>query len=144
MKGPTLRQRQQVEAENARWPKALKELPPEQWPPLVKSDDQRPVRMLRSRDFIVLLFDDRSGLRLSVCRTVWGKGERFADGIAWDDLQRLKAEAGYGDRWAVEIYPPDERVVNDANMRHLWLLDEAPGCGWKRGGSAPEQEAQPC
>lgn len=45
---------------------------------------------------------------------------------------RLKAECGRGDKWAVELYPPDEAVVNVANIRHLWLLPEPPAFGWNR------------
>jgi hypothetical protein len=56
--------------------------------------------------------------------------QRFVDGIAWEDLQRLKAEIGKGDYCAVEIYPRDRDLVNVANMRHLWLLPEVPGYCW--------------
>jgi hypothetical protein len=33
--------------------------------------------------------------------------------------------------WAVEIYPADGDVVAVANMRHLWLLPEAPAFAWR-------------
>jgi hypothetical protein len=33
----------------------------------------------------------------------------------------------------VEVYPPDEAVVNVANIRHLWLLAEAPAYAWNNG-----------
>lgn len=96
-----------------------------------------PIEAFRSRDFLVQVFDEPSGLRMSVNRTEL-KGFRdgqplWRDGISWDDLQRLKSEAGYGDRWAVECYPPDGEIVNVANMRHLWLLPEAPSYGWRAG-----------
>jgi hypothetical protein len=60
---------------------------------------------------------------------------RWLDGITWDELQHLKMLAGYGDRVAVEIYPPDSEVVNIANIRHLWLLNEVPTFMWQRPAS---------
>jgi hypothetical protein len=58
-------------------------------------------------------------------------GDRWADGITWDTLQLLKRECGHGERWAVEVYPPDTDIVNVANMRHLWLLRAPPPFGFR-------------
>ena len=58
----------------------------------------------------------------------------FGEGITWDELMECKRQAGHGDRWAVEVHPPDSQIVNAANMRHLWLLDEAPPYGWSDEG----------
>ncbi len=124
--------------ENARWPAALAPVPREQWPPSMSAGPDAPIAVLRSMTFLVQVFDATSGLRLSVNRTVvsgWEAGQpKWLEGISWDEMQRLKAEAGYADRWAVEIFPPSADVVNVANMRHLWLLPEAPSYGWRRGG----------
>lgn len=30
----------------------------------------------------------------------------------------------YPGRWALELYPPAEALVNDAHVYHLWLLPE--------------------
>lgn len=84
----------------------------------------------RSRKFILQVFDEGGGVeRLSVNRTVID-GKEFADGITWDDLQRLKAECGRGHLAAVEVYPPDADVVNVASMRHLWVLPNPPAFMW--------------
>lgn len=40
----------------------------------------------------------------------------------WDDLQRIKNELAGGDRVALEIYPPEAEVIDQANMRHLFVL----------------------
>lgn len=40
----------------------------------------------------------------------------------WSDLQRIKAENGYGDRTGVEVYPADSELVDVANMYHIWIL----------------------
>lgn len=91
-----------------------------------------PYEVWRSRDFLVQLFREPSGVRMSVNRTHMPNGKDWAEGISWDDLQRLKYEIGRGDLWAVELYPADEHVVDDANMRHLWLLGEPPSFGWRQ------------
>lgn len=51
--------------------------------------------------------------------------------ISWDELMAVKAECGFADKWAVEIFPPTDKVVNVAPMRHLWLIDP-PDYGWGR------------
>lgn len=85
----------------------------------------------RSRRFLVVLWQEENGnQRLSCQRTKMTVDGEWVDGITWDDLQRLKGEAGFGDRWAVEIFPPNYAVVNVANIRHLWLMTNPPGFGW--------------
>ncbi|MAU00685.1 MAG: hypothetical protein CL608_26370 [Anaerolineaceae bacterium] len=32
----------------------------------------------------------------------------------------------YPNRWAIELYPPAEELVNDTHVYHLWMLPE----GW--------------
>jgi len=54
----------------------------------------------------------------------------FKGGISWDRLQAIKHQIGFGDRWAVELYPPEDQVINVANMRHLFLTT-TPDFGWK-------------
>lgn len=51
---------------------------------------------------------------------IWRK-----DGAAqtWDELQHIK-EMVWGDRVAIEVYPPAGEVVNLKNTRHLWSSDE--------------------
>jgi hypothetical protein len=92
------------------------------------------MRVLRSQTFICLVYGESgkgSHMRLSICRTLVRADGHYEDGISWDDLQRLKEEAGYSNRWAVECFPPAHEVVNVANMRHLWLLD-GELIGWRR------------
>ena len=59
----------------------------------------------------------------------------WRDGISWDELQQIKAQCGRGDRCAVELYPPDEMVVNVANLRHLFVYPpcERPAFVWHAG-----------
>ena len=40
----------------------------------------------------------------------------------WDDLQRIKNEIAGVDRAALEVYPVEAEVMNQANMRHLFVL----------------------
>lgn len=131
----TRAQRRELARENAKCPTCVAEVPRDEWPSGVASHPRAPVRIWRSRDFLVQQFDAPAPAlcRLSILRTSL-QGDRWADGIAWDELQRLKAEAGYADAWAVELFPDDAEVVNVANIRHLWLLPTAPAFAWTRGG----------
>lgn len=125
----TAAQRKALQRENRSWPEGLVEIPRVEF--LARMTGPRPpARVRRSREFLVQMFKEGEHTRLSICRTIH-TGHRWADGITWDDLQRLKCEAGFFDVCAVEIYPPDADVVNAANMRHLWLLAEAPPFMWR-------------
>lgn len=108
---------------------ALAEVPRSQWP---HDDDPRRLKVLVSQSYLVQLFKEADGVvRLSVNR-VQRAGPSWGDGITWDELMLVKREAGFGDWWAVEIYPEDNSVVNVANMRHLWVLPEPPNFGWRK------------
>lgn len=43
---------------------------------------------------------------------------------SWSDMQRIKNELMGTDRVAVEVYPREEDVVDQANMYHLWVFPE--------------------
>ena len=115
--------RRRSQAENRKWPSHLVQVPPECWP---RQSPQSVFQVWRSREFLVQVAEEAGHIRLSVCRLTMGAAGQFYDGITWDELQRLKAECGRGDQAAVEIYPPDQHVVNVANMRHLWLVEPPP------------------
>ncbi len=71
-------------------------------------------------------------LRISVSRaSVRGDG-KWDEDLTWDEMQAIKSEIGLAPAWAMEIYPAAARVVNVANMRHLWVLPEGvePTFGW--------------
>ena len=125
-------QRRKLELENAKWPTVLQIVPEYLWP-------SRPSGLMvvwRSRDFAVqayMVLEECANLvmaRLSVNRTSI-TGDRWTDNITWDDLQRLKGEAGFADHDAVEIYPNSKDQVNDANMRHLWIMREPIPFAWR-------------
>jgi hypothetical protein len=40
----------------------------------------------------------------------------------WRQLQQIKNQICGEDRWAVEIYPPEEFVVDTSNEYHLWVM----------------------
>ncbi len=103
-----------------------------EWP--ATPTDVRRFAVWRSRKYLVQLYKERDDIiRMTVCRVTVGKGGRWNDDISWDELQVIKRLIDYGDRWAVEIFPPDRHLVNVANMRHLWMLTEEPSYGWRNG-----------
>lgn len=127
----TKQQRAQLRAENRQQPKELMEIPRCQWAKSAAAMSLQPIRAFRSRDFLAQIFAEPNGnIRISVNRTDQNKDGTWKDGISWDELQEIKRQIGYGDRLAVEIYPPDRDVVNVANMRHLWVLQNHADLPW--------------
>lgn len=123
-----------MESQNKKWPAHLVDVPEDQWP-VGRHLTLRPSRVLRSSEFIVQEFHENDVTRLSVNRThVDPATMRWVDGITWEELQQVKAECGYGDREAVEVYPPDRDVVNVGNLRHLWVLPDLVPFAWRRNG----------
>lgn len=129
-------ERRQLRRDNAKLPAQLERVPRDEWPERLRNSDRREV--WRSRDYLVQVIDsDQPGVlvRLSINRTtVDGDSQRWHDGLSWDELQRIKGDCGYGRHDAVEVYPPDIEVVNDANMRHLWVMRMRLPFGWTTGG----------
>jgi hypothetical protein len=96
-----------------------------------------PDKAWRSRNFVVQLYDreGEGAPRLSIQRTMANQCIRPANKdlrpISWDELMAVKSVVGYGDHWAVELYPSNDQVVDDCPMRHLWLLPGEPPIGWR-------------
>ncbi|MGG9998705.1 DUF7694 domain-containing protein [Pseudovibrio ascidiaceicola] len=40
---------------------------------------------------------------------------------SWPEMQRIKDELAGPTATAVEVYPPEAEIVDDANMYHLWV-----------------------
>lgn len=123
-----------LQEQNLRYPAHLVQVPRDEWPERVPPGL---VNVLRSRSYLVQVFNESHPavcMRLSINRTgITPKGGWVQD-IPWEDLQRLKREAGYGDLDAVEVFPPDADVVNVANMRHLWIMAEPLEFAWRKEG----------
>ena len=106
-------------------------IPKESWPKGFLELDVIPESVCRNRSYLVQIFPEMDGARrISVCRTMIANNGKWEDGMTWDDLMTTKAQIGYEDRWAVEIYPPTAGTVNVANMRHLWLIPAKPEFAW--------------
>ena len=127
----TREQQLQLRKDNKRWPEKLIAVDSALWPTEKRS--RCLLSVWRSSRFLVMIYRERPGvLWMSVNRTEV-KGSRWVDGITWDELQRLKREAGFGAMDAIEIYPRDEDVVDVANIRHLFILEDSlVEYGWRR------------
>ena len=116
-------------------PARLTPLPRDEWPRMDPAD--LPERVWASRHYLVQLYqeaqhDSAPVYRMSVCRTRLKKtGVRWQEGLTWDELQAIKREIGFGDWYGVEIYPRECDVVNEANMRHIWLMEKPLPVGWR-------------
>lgn len=126
-----------MRAENAKWPEQMKEWPRDEWPESAASRAPNLLRVFRSRHFLVQEFVAPSPalVRLSVNRAAIA-GDRWQDGISWEEMQAIKDQCGYADRDAVEVFPASVDVVNVANMRHLWVLSEPLSFKWTSTGGA--------
>lgn len=102
---------------------------PEPWP---HQEGVEMVGVWRSKDFLAQLVveEKTKAMRLSIQRTMIDEKGGWVEGIAWDEMQRVKSECGLGHLIAVEIYPRDIDVVNVANMRHLFFLPIDFEIGW--------------
>lgn len=131
--------RKYLREENRKCSDQLKFVPEDKWPASMKVKSVDRVGVMRSKEFLVQIFSEHGTIRLSVNRTELEDSGRFSDGLTWDDLMRVKAECGYGHKWAVEVLPPLDEVVNVSNMRHIFMLDNPPAFAWRR-----VKQDQPC
>jgi hypothetical protein len=125
--------RQELKAKNAEATRSLELVPKEDWP--VQSGERSPLRVWRSRSFLVQEYEDSGYIRISVIdsrklKSFSNNSPKFGNSITWEEIQQIKHDIGYGDRCAVEVFPPDNLVVNVANMRHIWILDYVPNFCW--------------
>jgi hypothetical protein len=98
-------------------------------------DNENRLVVYKSRKYLVQVMKDGESIRITISKTKnlgTTKYPIWEDGISWDDIQHIKNAIGYQNHWCVECYPSRQETVNVANMRHLWLLDEAPKYGWKK------------
>ena len=70
-------------------------------------------------------------VQISKAQSAWGEIEhmqiRRNDAnahIGWAVMQRIKNELIGPDRIAVEVYPKQDQVIDQANIYHLWVLPE--------------------
>lgn len=127
----TREQRRQLMRDNAKQPETLTRVPEWEWPPCELRN--RPTDVWRSRHYLVQEYSLTGGVtRLSIARTMMQANGRWVDGLSWDELQDIKRQVGFGDSFAVEVFPKDKDVVNVANMRHLWILPQPLEFAWSR------------
>lgn len=121
-------------AEAKKRPARLAEIPRERWPRNLAGEAER-THVWHSQRFLVQMFDEApfQGIdtrRISVCRVTLLQDGRWEEGLSWEELMQVKREIGFGDWYALEIFPRDGDIVNVANMRHLWMLATPLSIGW--------------
>lgn len=93
------------------------------WSDLVAHGAPRSVtRAWRNNYFIVQCVPEAGGVTRLMVRRNDAQPIR-----AWLDLQRVKNELCGPERYAVEVYPPQSQLVDDANLYHLWVFPEGGG-----------------
>ena len=122
--------RKMLAKENAKWPDIPKEIPKDQWPDMPSTAKR--IAVWRSKYWLIQAFHENGFIRLSVNRTTMAPDGTWDEDISWDDLQWVKEKVGFANQWATEIFPPADKVINVANMRHLWILNKPPEYGWNQ------------
>ena len=89
------------------------------------------IKIYRSYIYLVQVYNQNGARRISINKTHIDDNGNWLQGISWDDLMLIKRLIGYGDFDAVEVYPKDQDVVNVANMRHLFILNEPLDFIWR-------------
>lgn len=69
----------------------------------------------RNRVFSVLVRDVGTAIHLAV-------SSLSGDRPSWPEMQRIKNDLAGQNATAVEVYPPANQVVDEADMYHLWVL----------------------
>jgi hypothetical protein len=79
----------------------------------------------------IVYVNTRYSVQLSQVRTdigtvihLWIRRHDGEMSRAWADLQRIKNEVVGVKRSAVEVFPPESELVDEANMTHLWVFPE--------------------
>ena len=115
------------------YPKKLTLLPWNEWPERHKEDKSFLLQVWISRKYLVQIFDENKqivGMRRLSVNYLRYNSRGWKDGMTWDELMQVKRDVGCGDHYAIEVYPCDRDIVNDANIRHLWLLTQPLPIGW--------------
>jgi len=68
-------------------------------------------------------------VQVALIRTEWGlidhmiirRHDESCD-VSWADKQRIKNELMGAERIAIEVFPKESELVNDANCYHLWVF----------------------
>jgi hypothetical protein len=58
---------------------------------------------------------------------------------SWSELQRIKNELTHSERTAVQVYPKESQLVDEANMAHLWVYPENYNLPFRLLGSQIEE-----
>lgn len=76
-------------------------------------------RVWKNNVYVVQAFLKPEGITLLMVRRNDAEPIR-----SWSDMQRIKNELMGIDRVAVEVYPRERDVVDEAHMYHLWVYPE--------------------
>lgn len=70
----------------------------------------------RNRVFSVLDRQAEAGVRHLAVSSLSGTRP------TWHEMQRIKDELAGRDATAIEVYPPRDQVIDEADMFHIWVL----------------------
>lgn len=90
------------------------------------------IKAYMSKEFLVQLYQEKNKpLRITINKTTVTSTGNWEDNITWDEIQKIKNEIGFENKDCVEIYPAEKNIVNVANMRHIWVMEDLLDFSWK-------------
>lgn len=110
--------KKRLSAERMKWPEKLLQVPLEE-----EFRQNGVIEQWYSQTFSVLVFLHKDGTERLMIHRMTMKGDQWEDGITWDELMEVKRQCGRGETLAVEVFPKDSKIVNNGNVRHLWVVD---------------------
>lgn len=98
-------------------------VPESDWPAGAKVTQFKPLAVWLSSRFLVMEAPSQDTGSLGVCRHLMVRPHN-GQHPGWKTLQAIKSELLGEDAWAMEIFPPQCLLVDDADMYHLWVLTD--------------------
>lgn len=122
--------RQIVKAARLPW-QPMEEVPRSAWPSQVKGLQVKVLRFWKNNKYTVMEWRPRKTAHGAVRHLLV---QRVTAGriLRWNVLQRIKNEVAGPEGMAIELYPPESKVIEDCHVYHLWVLPDGyplPGVG---------------
>lgn len=85
-----------------------------------------------TENFTFTEIEDDNGHRLMMTATFLPSSKHYMNPMSmiWSEMMFLLSEIGFSDKWLVEIYPPKDKIIDNDDVRHFWIIDE-PNYGYK-------------
>lgn len=81
----------------------------------------RPDRVYQNNKFIVQVFDNKQILGMNATKAMIRRADSGTE-VFWADLQRIKNEIWGLEAQAIQMFPKESELVDDANLYWIWVI----------------------